>query len=110
MRLKTEYGNPETMITENGAGFPGEDIKEGNVVKDPLRADYIKRHIDAALKAKREGANLKGYFVWSGWDNFEWVFGFTKRFGIIYVDFKTQKRIPKQSFYTYQKILQQQSR
>ena len=80
------------------------------MIKDPLRADYIKRHIDAALKAKREGANLKGYFVWSGWDNFEWVFGFTKRFGIIYVDFKTQERIPKQSFYTYQKILQQQSR
>lgn len=108
MRLKKEYSNPETMITENGAGFPGEDIKEGNVVKDPLRADYITRHIDAALKAKRGGANLKGYFVWSGWDNFEWVFGFTKRFGIIYVDFKTQERTPKQSFYTYQKVLQQQ--
>src|SRR6185295_9616350 len=89
-QLKTEYGNPAMMITENGAGFPGEDVKEGNAVKDSLRADYVRRHIQAALQAKREGADLRGYFVWSGWDNFEWVFGFTKRFGMIYVDFQTQ--------------------
>ena len=107
MRLKKEYGNPVTMITENGAGFKGEDVKEGSTVKDPLRADYIKRHIEASLKAKREGANLQGYFVWSGWDNFEWVFGYTKRFGIIHVDFETLERTPKQSYYTYQKMLQQ---
>lgn len=107
MRLKNKYGNPAMMITENGTGFPEEDVKEGAVVKDPLRADYIKRHIEAALKAKKEGANLRGYFVWSGWDNFEWVSGFTKRFGIIHVDFQTQERTPKQSYYTYQKILQQ---
>ena len=107
MRIKNEYGNPVTMITENGAGFPGEDVKKGNVVNDSLRADYIKRHIDAALQARREGANLQGYFVWSGWDNFEWVFGYTKRFGLIYVDFQTQERTPKQSFYTYQKIIQE---
>lgn len=108
LRLKNEYGNPATMITENGAGFPGEDVKVGNVVKDLLRADYITRHIQAALQAKREGANLKGYFVWSGWDNFEWVFGFKERFGIIYVDFKTQERTPKQSYFTYQQIIRQQ--
>ena len=108
MRLKNEYGNPTMLITENGAGFAGEDVKVGNIVNDPLRADYIKRHIAAALKAKSEGANLRGYFVWSGWDNFEWVFGFTKRFGIIYVDFKSQERTPKQSYYIYQKIIKQQ--
>jgi beta-glucosidase len=107
MRIKTEYGNPAMMITENGAGFAGEDVKDGATVNDPLRADYIKRHIDAALEARKEGANLQGYFVWSGWDNFEWVFGYTKRFGLIYVDFQTQERTPKQSFYTYQKIIQQ---
>lgn len=107
MRIKNDYGNPATMITENGAGFAGEDIKEGTTVKDPLRADYIRRHIEAVLKAKKEGANLMGYFVWSGWDNFEWVFGYTKRFGLIHVDFNTQERTPKQSFYTYQKIIQQ---
>ena len=70
-----------------------------------MRADYIKRHIEYALKAKKEGANLNGYMVWSGWDNFEWVSGYTKRLGLIYVDFQTQERTPKQSFYEYQKII-----
>jgi beta-glucosidase len=109
MELKKEYGNPVMMITENGAGFNNnEDTIVSGKVNDVLRADYIKRHIAAALEAKKEGANLQGYFVWSGWDNFEWVFGFTKRFGIIYVDFATQKRTPKQSYYVYQGILKGQ--
>jgi beta-glucosidase len=109
MRIKNEYGNPVTIITENGASFDnGEDTVINGKVNDVLRTDYIKRHIAAALKAKQQGANLKGYFVWSGWDNFEWVFGFSKRFGIIYVDYETQKRTPKQSYYTYQSILKQQ--
>lgn len=105
MRLKTDYGNPKMYITENGAGFKDEDVKKDNKVNDPLRADYIKRHIEYALKAKTEGANLNGYMVWSGWDNFEWVSGYTKRLGLIYVDFKSQERTPKQSFYEYQKII-----
>jgi beta-glucosidase len=106
MRLKTEYGNPKVYITENGTGFKQEDVKVNNKINDPLRADYIKRHIEWALKAKKEGANLNGYMVWSGWDNFEWVAGYTKRLGLIYVDFKTQERTPKQSFYEYKKIIQ----
>ena len=110
MRIKNEYGNPVTMITENGAGFENDDIKVGNKVNDTLRADYIKRHIAAAIQAKQEGANLKGYFVWSGWDNFEWVFGYTLRFGIIHVNFNTQQRTPKQSYYTYQSILREQKK
>ena len=105
MRLKNEYGNPTMMITENGAGFGGEDVKETPIVRDPLRADYIRRHAEAAIKAKKDGVHLIGYFPWSGWDNFEWVSGFTKRFGLIYVDFKTQERIPKQSYYEYQKVI-----
>jgi beta-glucosidase len=109
MRLKTEYGNPKVYITENGTGFKQEDVKVNNKINDPLRADYIKRHIEWALKAKKEGANLNGYMVWSGWDNFEWVAGYTKRLGLIYVDFQTQERTPKQSFYEYQKIIQQNS-
>jgi beta-glucosidase len=107
MRLKTEYGNPKVYITENGTGFKQEDVKVNNKINDPLRADYIKRHIEWALKAKKEGANLNGYMVWSGWDNFEWVAGYTKRLGLIYVDFKTQERTPKQSFYEYQKIIRE---
>jgi beta-glucosidase len=105
MRLKTEYNNPKVYITENGTGFKHEDVKVNNKINDPLRADYIKRHIEYALKAKAEGANLNGYMVWSGWDNFEWVAGYTKRLGLIYVDFATQERTPKQSFYEYQKII-----
>lgn len=105
MRLKTDYGNPKMYITENGTGFKQEDIIVNGKVNDPMRADYIKRHIDYALKAKTEGANLYGYMVWSGWDNFEWVSGYTKRLGLIYVDFSTQERTPKQSFYEYQKII-----
>ncbi|MEP7107376.1 MAG: family 1 glycosylhydrolase [Ferruginibacter sp.] len=108
MRLKNEYGNPTTIITENGAGFNNnEDTVINGKVYDALRASYIKRHIAAALQAKNDGADLKGYFIWSGWDNFEWIFGYTVRFGIIHVDFKTQERIPKQSFYEYQQIIQQ---
>ncbi len=109
MRLKTDYGNPQMMITENGACFPGEDTIVNHAIKDSLRGSYIRQHIDAALKAKSEGAHLNGYFVWSGWDNFEWVFGYTKRFGIIYVDFTTQERIPKQSFYEYGNIIRENS-
>ncbi len=105
MRLKIDYGNPKVYITENGTGFKQEDMKVNNKINDPMRADYIKRHIEAALKAKKEGANLNGYMVWSGWDNFEWVSGYTKRLGLIYVDFATQERTPKQSFYEYQKII-----
>ena len=105
MRLKNEYGNPKVYITENGTGFVSEDVKINGKINDPMRSDYIKRHVEFALKAKKEGANLNGYMVWSGWDNFEWVSGYTKRLGLIYVDFKTQERTPKQSFYEYQKII-----
>jgi beta-glucosidase len=105
MRLKNEYDNPKVYITENGTGYVSEDVKINGKVNDPMRADYIKRHIEYALKAKKEGANLNGYMVWSGWDNFEWVSGYTKRLGLIYVDFKTQERTPKQSFYEYQSII-----
>lgn len=107
MRIKNEYGNPITMITENGASFKNnEDVIVDGKVNDLMRSDYIKRHITAALQAKKEGANLIGYMVWSGWDNFEWVFGYSARFGIIHVNFETQERKPKQSFYEYQKIIQ----
>jgi beta-glucosidase len=106
MRLKTEYGNPKVYITENGTGYKSEDVKVNNKINDPKRADYLKRHIAAVLKAKKEGANLNGYMVWSGWDNFEWVAGFTSRYGLIYVDFATQERTPKQSFYEYKNIIE----
>lgn len=111
MRIKNEYGNPATIITENGASFNNDEDKVVNgKVNDPLRSDYISRHIAAALQAQKDGVHLKGYCVWSGWDNFEWIFGYSVRFGLIHVDFNTQQRIPKQSYFTYQTILKQQKR
>ena len=110
MRLKTDYGNPRMFITENGTGFKQEDVKINGKINDPMRTDYIKRHIEATLKAKSEGANVNGYVVWSGWDNFEWVSGYTKRLGIIYVDYATQERTPKDSYYWYQAFLKEQKK
>lgn len=110
MRLKTDYGNPRMFITENGTGFKQEDVKINGKINDPMRTDYIKRHIEATLKAKSEGANVNGYVVWSGWDNFEWVSGYTKRLGIIYVDYATQARTPKDSYYWYQAFLKEQKK
>jgi beta-glucosidase len=110
MRLKTEYGNPKVYITENGTGFKQEDVKINGKINDPMRTDYIKRHIEATLKAKADGANVNGYVVWSGWDNFEWVSGYTKRLGLIYVDYATQERTPKASFYWYQAFLKEQKK
>ncbi|HCL82342.1 MAG TPA: beta-glucosidase, partial [Chitinophagaceae bacterium] len=82
-----------------------DDSLVNHQIHDAYRMDYIKRHIDTALAARKDGANLQGYTVWSMFDNFEWVFGYNRRFGIVYVDFKTQERIPKQSFYMYRDII-----
>jgi beta-glucosidase len=106
MRIKEDYNNPVMIITENGAGFgSADDSLVNHQIHDAYRMDYIKRHIDTALAARKDGANLQGYTVWSMFDNFEWVFGYNRRFGIVYVDFKTQERIPKQSFYMYRDII-----
>lgn len=108
MRLKNEYNNPIIYITENGAGYGAvDDTLINGKVNDVLRIDYLKTHIAAMFKAKQDGARVQGYMLWSILDNFEWLSGYTKRFGITYVDFKTQKRIPKNSFYEYQKIIKQ---
>jgi len=106
MRIKNEYSNIPTIITENGAGFgdADEQVVDGKV-NDKLRCAYLQTHIAAALQAKQDGADLQGYFLWSILDNFEWMSGYDKRFGIVYVNFDTQERIPKQSFYLYQKII-----
>jgi len=106
MRIKNDYGNPVMIITENGAGFGvQDDTLVNHAVNDVLRTDYIRRHIDTAMQARKDGANLQGYTVWSIFDNFEWIFGYDRRFGIVYVNYDTQERIPKQSFYEYKKII-----
>ena len=103
VRLDRDYDKPLIYITENGAGFgPDDDRLADGEIDDTLRRDYIKRHLAAAHRAIQQGVNLKRYYLWSCFDNFEWVFGFGRRFGLIYVDFETQERIWKGSAYDYQ--------
>jgi beta-glucosidase len=82
-------------ITENGAAFP-DDVRDGQV-EDSLRVAYLESHIQQVLKAKNEGCRVTGYFVWTLTDNFEWAEGYHPRFGLVYIDFKTQQRIIKSS-------------
>jgi beta-glucosidase len=104
--LRGEYDLPPILITENGAAYP--DERRGDVVDDPARASYIERHVAAVARAIEHDVPVKGYFVWSLLDNFEWAFGFSHRFGIVYVDFRTLERIPKASFYRYRDLIRAQ--
>jgi len=104
IRLKKDYGNPELMITENGT--PLQDKPEKGEVHDPERIDYLFRHMGAAWQAIQDGVRLKGYFVWSLLDNFEWCLGFTKRFGLIYTDYESGTRIVQDSGRWYKKVCQ----
>ncbi len=91
-------------VTENGAAFP--DLWDGgDMVSDPRRVDYLRAHITACAEAIEQGAPLRGYFVWSLMDNFEWGEGYSKRFGIIYIDYPTQRRVIKESGYWYAALL-----
>lgn len=96
VRIHHDYHPAALYVTENGAAFDDPSPTNGSV-PDPRRVNYLKTHFEAAEKAIAEGAPLKGYFVWSFMDNFEWAEGYTKRFGIVYVDYETQKRTPKDS-------------
>jgi len=89
------YKLPAIYITENGASF--HDKPEGAAVHDKNRKDYLKSHVAAVLQAKQDGVPVLGYFVWSFLDNFEWALGYSKRFGIVYIDYETQERIVKDS-------------
>jgi beta-glucosidase len=104
LKFKNEYGNPNLYITENGLASP--DVPDANgYVDDIQRITYLRTHLQAAHEALSEGANLKGYFCWSLLDNFEWAEGYTPRFGLIRVDYATQKRTPKHSFAWYRDVI-----
>jgi beta-glucosidase len=102
MRVWKEYKPSAIIVTENGTTLPDAPNAAGEV-HDPERLEYVARHLAAARQAIADGANVKGYFLWSFMDNFEWAFGYTKRFGMIYVDYPTQRRIVKDSGYWYAK-------
>ncbi|MFZ5368770.1 MAG: GH1 family beta-glucosidase [Spirochaetota bacterium] len=104
-RIRDEYGNIPTIISENGTTTV-DSISEDGCVHDAAREDYLRRHFAASHQAITEGCNCRGYFVWSLIDNFEWAFGFTKRFGLVYVDYEDGlHRIPKDSAFFYRQTI-----
>ncbi len=104
MRVTREYEPPAIYITENGAAFPDVRVHDGHV-HDLERTAYLESYIAAVGRAIAGDAPVKGYFVWSLLDNFEWAFGYSKRFGIVYIDFPTLERVPKDSFYWYRDLI-----
>lgn len=109
MLLKNDYGNPPVYITENGAAFDDEIAGDGHV-PDGLRIDYLAAYMARVADAAREGADVRGYFAWSLMDNFEWAAGRSKRFGLVYVDYPSQRRIIKDSGYWYRDMIAAQGR
>jgi len=106
--LRTRYGNLELYVTENGACFDDHVAPDGTV-PDSDRVGFLREHIAAAQRALADGVNLRGYFVWSLLDNFEWAEGYSRRFGVVYVDFNTLKRTPKASFDYLSRIMRQRT-
>ncbi|MDR2901321.1 MAG: beta-glucosidase [Treponema sp.] len=98
IRIKEEYGNIPVYISENGTTCVDEKISDDGCVHDPVRVEYLRRHFAAAWQAIQEGADVRGYLLWSFCDNFEWGFGYTKRFGVVYIDYENDlRRIIKDS-------------
>ncbi|MFE3138795.1 GH1 family beta-glucosidase [Streptomyces scopuliridis] len=104
LRLTEEYGARRVYVTENGAAFPDTVAADGTV-DDPERAGYLDEHLAACARAVAKGAPLAGYFAWSLMDNFEWAYGYDKRFGLVHVDYETQRRTIKGSGHHYADII-----
>jgi beta-glucosidase len=103
--VKQRYGDLPLYVTENGAAFYDPPTAEGGRVRDPLRVSYLRAHLRAVHDAIARGVDLRGYMVWSLLDNLEWSLGFSKRFGIVHVDFATQQRTPKDSAHYYARVI-----
>ena len=104
VRLRDDYGAPPLFITENGTAvldYAGPD----GAVHDPGRVRYLEAHIRAAKEAIDQGVDLRGYMLWSLMDNFEWALGYSMRFGLVWVDYPTGHRVPKDSYRWYQQVI-----
>ncbi|GAB7126648.1 GH1 family beta-glucosidase [Silvimonas sp. JCM 19000] len=109
VRINREYPNlPPILITENGMANP--DRVEDGAVHDPQRSQFLQQHLSALKDAMDQGVDVRGYFEWSLLDNFEWDSGLSKRFGIVHVDYDTQKRTLKDSAHWYREFVSQQKR
>ena len=103
-RVHDQYRPIPLMITENGAAFDDQLGADG--VRDDERIAYLRDHLDVVHEAIDAGVDLRGYFVWSLLDNFEWAYGYAKRFGIVHVDYATQARVWKDSAHWYRQVIQ----
>lgn len=104
--VKNRYGNPPVYITENGSAFYDPPVAENGRVEDPLRQSYMRSHITAVSNAIAEGCDIRGYYAWSLMDNLEWALGFSKRFGIVHINYATLERTPKESAKLYRAIIE----
>jgi beta-glucosidase len=104
LRVAHDYEPAAIYITENGAAFGDVRVHDGHV-HDIERTAFLEGYVGAVAQAIAGGAPVKGYFVWSLLDNFEWAEGYSKRFGIVYIDYPTLERVPKDSFYWYRDLL-----
>jgi beta-glucosidase len=103
--IKQRYGNPPVYITENGAAFYDPPQAPATGVQDPLRVEYFRQHLRAVRDAIGHGADVRGYFAWSLFDNFEWALGYSKRFGIVHMNYETLQRTPKASAEFYSQVI-----
>jgi beta-glucosidase len=103
-RVEREYVPPPIYVTENGAAFADVPAHDGEV-RDIERREFLAAYVAAAARAVADGVPLRGYFVWSLLDNFEWALGYSRRFGIVYVDYPTLARVPKLSFAWYRELV-----
>lgn len=102
-RIHREYKPREMYITENGSAW--NDMMVAGEIDDQERISYLQSHLEAMSAAEKLGAPICGYFAWSFMDNFEWAYGYDKRFGLVYVDYNSQKRTPKKSAHFYRDLL-----
>jgi beta-glucosidase len=104
VRVAEDYAPQRVLVTENGAAYADTVTPEG-AVHDAERTAYLEAHLDACARAVRRGVPLEGYFAWSLLDNFEWAYGYDKRFGLVHVDYATQARTVKDSGRRYAEII-----
>jgi beta-glucosidase len=104
-RVAADYGNPPLYVTENGAAFYDPPVARDGRIQDPLRVAYLREHLGAVHDAITAGVDVRGYCVWSLLDNYEWAHGYSKRFGIVHVDYATLARTPKDSAAFYRDVI-----
>jgi beta-glucosidase len=109
LRLKRDYGDVPLVITENGASYEDPPLDGQAVIEDPQRVAFLRGHVEAVGRAVEAGVDVRGYYVWSLLDNFEWEHGYDSRFGIVAVNFDNLKRTPKRSALWYRDLIARQA-